>query len=106
MYYEKFEDYLNTEHRKAIKHYIEKGNKEKAMECVDYLLDKYRESMVISKFLEDKLGDSMPQYNPLELITYIGNRCKPIDWDTMESVFDSDAEENAYYGFDEEDEEE
>lgn len=96
MFYEKFEDYLNTEHRKAIKHYIEKGNKEMAMECVDYLLDKYRESMVISKFLEDKLGDSMPQYNPLELIAYVGDRCRPINWDTMESVFDSEEEEKEY----------
>lgn len=96
MYYEKFEDYLNTEHRKAIKHYIEKGNKEKAMECVDYLLDKYRESLAMAKMVEDKLGSDYPKISGLEIAMYLGEKCRPIDWDTMESVFDSEEEEKEY----------
>lgn len=96
MYYEKFEDYLNTEHRKAIKHYIEKGNTKKAMECVDYLLDKYRESLAMAKMVEDKLGSDYPKISGLEIAMYLGEKCRPIDWDTMESVFDSEEEEKEY----------
>lgn len=106
MVYYSVEDYLNTEHRKPIKHYIEKGNKKKAMECVDYLLDKYRETLAMSKFVEEKIGKSYPKYSAIEMVSYVADKCKPINWDTMKTVFNSEDEENSYFCFDSEDEEE
>lgn len=91
MVYETLQDYLYDQFYLPIKDAIEKGNKKKAMELVEFICFKHIESNAFSKGYEDYINEKYGDKFEIPIITfldkYVHKYMKMKSWDECTAVY-------------------